>query len=256
MSDEKKKDDKPEDTKANQKSESVSRRKFLKNAGIATGGVVGGALLGGIFTQSLTSNETKPASTEEPEELIDYRETRQFFKRKVDFDVLSIATERIFPEDDNGPGAIGLGVPYYIDKQLASPWGENAKDYMMKPFQLPDQTPLTRREIFIQGIRKINEVSQSEYGESFVNLEEDEQIGVLEMFDNNEIDMQYISSSQFFALLRQSTLEGCYSDPMYGGNKNMDGWRMKEYPGARLSYADFVEEEDFVSLEPVSLKTQ
>ena len=32
----------------------------------------------------------------------------QFFKNNRDFEVLSNATERIFPKDDLGPGAIGL----------------------------------------------------------------------------------------------------------------------------------------------------
>lgn len=51
-----------------------------------------------------------------------------------DFNILSNATERIFPEDDLGPGAKGLDVPYFIDHQLAGQYGSNSKEYMHGPF--------------------------------------------------------------------------------------------------------------------------
>src|SRR5690625_4636961 len=108
----------------------VSRRRFLKNTGMVAGGVVGGSLLGGLLTNQYQSKEdtkTKGAQT------YNLQEARMFFSREEDFNTLSAATERIFPEDDNGPGAIELGVPYFIDKQLASFWGNNAKSYMHDP---------------------------------------------------------------------------------------------------------------------------
>src|SRR5690625_1275384 len=107
-----------------------SRRRFLKNTGILAGGVVGGSVLGGLLTnQFQTKPEVKEAEIEK-----DLQEARMFFDRKEDFNVLSAATERIFPEDENGPGAIELGVPYFIDKQLASGYGMNEKEYMQGPF--------------------------------------------------------------------------------------------------------------------------
>lgn len=33
----------------------------------------------------------------------------------------------------------------------------------------------------------------------------------------------------------------------------MEGWRMKEFPGAYMSYTDVVEAEEFVKKEPMSL---
>lgn len=232
--------------------ENVSRRKFLKSSGIAAGGVVGGALLGSLLGNPFKS---EPSTKVQPLS-IDYGETRQFFKRKSDFDILNFATETIYPEDEHGAGAIKLGVPYYIDKQLASPWGQNAEDYMSKPFIKKDQTSLNRGEVFLRGLRKLNEVAQKEHEDEFKNLEAEKQIELLKKFEADEVKMEFVSSAYFFELLRQTTLEGCYCDPMYGGNKNMEGWKMKEFPGARLSYTDYVEEEDFVALDPVSLKTQ
>ena len=40
-----------------------------------------------------------------------------------------------------------------------------------------------------------------------------------------------------FLRLRQLTLEGTFSDPFYGGNKNFAGWDLLRYPGPRLAVA-------------------
>ncbi|SDI64335.1 gluconate 2-dehydrogenase subunit 3 family protein [Natribacillus halophilus] len=239
----------------------ISRRTFIKNTGLVTGGIVGGGLLGGIIGnqwQTGTQTETGGA-TDEEDDTNDFDEARMFFSRDMDFNVLSAATERIFPEDDNGPGAIALGAPYFIDKQLAGQWGVNAKEYMRGPFQEGEpeqgyQSAMTRGEIFTQGVRRINDVSDEQFDENFDDLEEEQQNEILSAFDNDEVDMDGVSSTLFFSLLRQATIEGVYSDPLYGGNRNMDGWRMKEYPGAQPAYIDVIESEEFVEMEPLSLR--
>lgn len=231
-----------------EKVDNISRRNFVKNSSIAVGGVAGGLVLGGLFGNPFKTEQT--ATTTKP--ITKFTEALQFFTRKEDFDTLAAATEVIFPEDDNGPGAIELGVPYYIDKQLASLWGKNADDYMMRPFG-KEEIPLTRGDIMIQGIRKINIESQNSHKEDFRDLEEDNQIAILQRFESGEVEMNLISSTSFFALLRQLTIEGCYCDPLHGGNNNMDGWKMKEFPGAYMSYTDVVEAKEFVYKEPKSL---
>jgi gluconate 2-dehydrogenase gamma chain len=45
----------------------------------------------------------------------------------------------------------------------------------------------------------------------------------------------------FFAHLWQSTVEGFFSDPVYGGNRNMVSWRMIGFPGAYASYYSLVD---------------
>lgn len=271
---------KPDDTTNNGKG-GMSRRTFLKNTGLVAGGVVGGSLLGGLLTNQMQKPETKTQTEQMSGGLQD---ARMFFSRKEDFDVLSAATERIFPEDDLGPGAIALGVPYFIDKQLNGEWGMNAKEYMNGPFyqneqvqgaqnnnrkqdqqgpntetQQPTPTPryqtrLRRNEIFLLGLREMENVAQKEYGTSFVNLEGPQQDEVLTMFEEGKVPMKGYDSKNFFNLLRQTTIEGAYSDPLYGGNKDMMGWKMKEYPGPRAEYLSTIEEEDFLVMEQQSLK--
>lgn len=246
----------PKDQLDNQGEELVdsSRRKFLRNTGIATGGLMGGLILGGLLGNPFTSEKES-----EPEPITDKTagaslptEAMQFFTRKEDFDTAAAAAEVIYPEDEHGPGAIGLGVPYYIDKQLVTPWGRNADDYMKRPFRL-GETPLTRGEIMLKGLRKLNAESLEEYQVEFKDLEENAQIALLQRFEAGDVKMNYVSSAGFFALLRQLTIEGCYADPMYGGNKDMAGWKMKEFPGAHMSYRDVIESDEFVYKEPISL---
>ena len=42
----------------------------------------------------------------------------------------------------------------------------------------------------------------------------------------------------FFNALLQITMEGFFADPMYGGNRNMAGWKMVGYPGLPATYRE------------------
>src|SRR5699024_61534 len=160
---------------------------------------------------------------------------------------------------DYGPGAIDLGVPYFIDRQLAGAWGSNTRDYMKGPFQQGSETqgyqaPLTRGEVFLQGLRQINQIAIENYDEPFFDLKEEDRVSILTEFSEGEVDMQSGPSDRFFNMLRTAVLEGAYADPLYGGNKNMAGWRMKQHPGAVMSYLEVIEEEEFVEMDPIPLK--
>jgi len=49
-------------------------------------------------------------------------------------------------------------------------------------------------------------------------------------------------------------MEGMFADPVYGGNRNMAGWKMIGYPGARYDYRDWVERHnERYPLPPVSI---
>jgi gluconate 2-dehydrogenase gamma chain len=55
-------------------------------------------------------------------------------------------------------------------------------------------------------------------------------------------------------LLLQNTQEGFFADPIYGGNRDMAGWKLVGFPGARYDYRDWVERHNEVyPLPPVSI---
>lgn len=248
-------------------SKNYSRRDFLKTSGIATGALIGGGIIGGLIganagQDGATSTSTPPNAppNQGGSETGSAGGLRglQFFKNNAEFEILAQATERIFPEDDLGPGAIALGVPYFIDGQLAGAYGENSKEYMQPPFFPGESTQgyqsrLRRNEMFRQGMEIMQREAQSRFNADFVDLEGEQMDEILTAFQEDEIQMKGVSSLFFFRLLRQATLEGAYADPIYGGNQNMEGWRMKNFPGHQAAYINEIESEEFVEIEPQSL---
>jgi gluconate 2-dehydrogenase gamma chain len=242
------------------KVKNLSRRDFLKTSGVATGALIGGSLLGGLIGYNANNATTKPTDTKHGghTETGTLDKGRMFFTSDREFQVLSNATERIFPKDDLGPGAIELGVPYFIDSQLAGQYGSNSKEYMQGPFAVGAptqgyQSRLSRAEIFRQGIAKMEAEASSRFDKGFSDLEGAQMDEILTAIQKDEIKMEGTTSTFFFRLLRTATLEGAYSDPMYRGNNNMDGWRMKEFPGHQMAYINVIDSEKFQKIEPQSL---
>jgi len=236
----------------------LSRRKFIKNSGIAVGGLAAGGVIGSVIPwRKNTETSEQQKAGHETKGTKNYNQALMNFT-KAEFAVVDAASERIFPKDDNGPGASELGVAFYIDHQLAGSYGFNARDYMEPPFFHGEdvqgyQGRLKRREIFKIGIRELQNYSHQQFDKGFTKLTEDEQDTVLKDFQEDKVKLATISTSGFFELLRSATLEGLYSDPLYGGNVDMDGWRMKNYPGNVMSYKDIIEK-DFQEIEPSSLQ--
>lgn len=236
-----------------------SRRKFLRNTGYVAGGAIGGGLLSSFFGVNLLGTKQPSQKSDMADSADAYNRALMYFTRKKDFDVLSAATERIFPEDENGPGAIGLGVPYFIDHQLAGGYGNNEREYTMGPFSEGTdyqgyQSPLKRHDIFMQGILALEKESQKEHGEAFVNLDGEQQDTILQKFEADKVKLKNVSSAYFFDQLRTATLSGAYADPLYGGNANMSGWQMKEFPGNQMTYLKEIDSKEFIEFEPKSLK--
>src|SRR5699024_10182234 len=137
--------------------------------------------------------------------------------------------------------AIDLGVPYFIDHQLAGGYGNNEREYTMGPFSEGTdyqgyQSPLKRHEIFMQGVLALEKESQEEHGEAFVDLDGEDQDAILEKIEENEIDLENTNSAYFYDQLRTATLSGAYADTIYGGNANMEGWQMKKFRGNQMNY--------------------
>ncbi|OJH18230.1 dehydrogenase [Bacillus obstructivus] len=248
------------DEKNQETPESLSRRRFIKNTGYVVGGVAVGGVVGSLLPfgnrkneKESTKNNQKVAGTNAE----NFNQALMYFTQEQ-FNIVNAATERIFPEDDNGPGAKALGVAFFIDHQLAGEWGFNGREYMQPPFYHGEkvqgyQGRLKRREIFDIALQEIQNHSMDKYKKRFVELSGDEQDAVLKDFEEDKVKITTISPSGFFSMLRSATLEGVYSDPLYGGNINMNGWKMRDYPGNQMAYAEIIEQ-DFKKIAPQSLR--
>src|SRR5699024_11144466 len=117
----------------NETEKTFSRRNFLKMSGMATGSLDAGTYLGTLLKDDPTQPESADTETEggqsgdggQQPEAPDYGKAYKFFQKQEDFATIEAAAERIFPEDDNGPGAIGLGIAWFIDHELAGGYGSN-----------------------------------------------------------------------------------------------------------------------------------
>ncbi|WP_308640148.1 gluconate 2-dehydrogenase subunit 3 family protein [Paenibacillus silvisoli] len=238
----------------------------MKTTGYTIGSLVIGGALSSIIgcgkkedtTNNNTSAAAPPANTDTTkEEARNYNRALMFFTQEQ-FRIVESASERIFPEDENGPGAKSLGVAFFIDHQLAGDYGFNGRDYMSPPFYSGEkeqgyQGRLKRREIYEIGLRELENYSNAKYQKGFAALAPEEMDTVLKDFESDTAKLTTISASGFFKMLRTNTLEGAYSDPLYGGNTNMNGWRMRGYPGNQMSYAATIDK-GYTKLEPSSLQ--
>ncbi|WP_339227035.1 gluconate 2-dehydrogenase subunit 3 family protein [Oceanobacillus sp. FSL K6-2867] len=248
------------DNENNQQANTTStRRAFLKNSGITFGGIVIGGTIGGLLGNVKEEPTEQPAPA--PVAEVANPNVALMFFTPDEYQTTNAAVERIFPEDENGPGAMELNAAIYIDHQLASQWGVNAKDYRLGPFYKPEPTQgeqikLLRQDLFRLGLKRLDNYSSENYEKQFLDLEAEEQDGVLAAFEEGKAgSISGVSTTEFFKLLRQLTLEGVYADPMYGGNKEMLGWEMRKYPGTRMGYINEIQKKDFVELEPNSLQS-
>ena len=238
-----------------------TRRSFLLNSGLTVGGVVLGGALGSLIGKSETVNVSKQVMNHSSE-TSNHNQALMYFTPDQ-FKVVEAASEAIFPKTDAGPGAKELLVAYYIDHQMAGSFGLNTKEYMTGPFfsseAIPEQgyqTHLKRQEVMDLGIVALSAEAKKRYDARFFELEEEEQIAILSDFEADKVKLSgSISSKFFFSLLRKVTIEGAYADPMYGGNKDMAGWKMKNFPGHQGSYTH-LEKDEFVVVEPKALNSQ
>ncbi|MEM5387268.1 gluconate 2-dehydrogenase subunit 3 family protein [Paraburkholderia phymatum] len=159
------------------------------------------------------------------------------------------AVDRLIPEDGLGPGALKAGVPEYIDRQMETAYGHGKLWYMQGPFH-PDQPPelgyqmnMTPRDIYRHGIKECDGYCAKRYGgKTFSQLETKLQDAVLLDIEHNKVHFDTVPARTFFSLLLGNTKEGFLADPIYGGNKDMIGWKLVGFPGARADFADWIEQ--------------
>jgi gluconate 2-dehydrogenase gamma chain len=232
-----------------------SRRSFLKSASLAVGGaVVGGGIIGGLL-----KNKPKQGSSEHQMTMTEENPQALMFLTPEHYKVCAAAADRIFPPDTHGPGGKELGCAIFIDHQLAGAFGSMSKEYTMGPFQKGTKTQgyqsrLVRSQIFILGFTALQAEAKKRYNNDFATIKPEEQDAILKDFEADKVAISGVSSKMFFSMLAASTIEGVYADPMYGGNKNMAGWKMKNFPGAQDSYYDVIEKDGLIKREPKALK--
>jgi gluconate 2-dehydrogenase gamma chain len=171
---------------------------------------------------------------------------------------LLAAVERLIPADEKWPGAAEAGVVNYIDLQMAGQWGKGELLYRHGPFRkgIPSQgyqLEYTPAELFRRSILAIDK-HFSVQGKLFDQLSPTEKDAYLTRLEKGNIDLDGVPSNTFFDFLLKHTLEGFFSDPIYGGNKNKIAWKMIGFPGAYSDYYDLIDKHGVeLRREPLSI---
>jgi gluconate 2-dehydrogenase alpha chain len=138
--------------------------------------------------------------------------------------------ERMFPADENGPGATEIGVVAYLDGALAGAYADKVEPYRL-------------------GLAALDRAAKQLCGKSFADCEVERQDELVGKLERGELpDFLTPPQQGFFDMLREHLQEGLFADPAYGGNRDKLGWRFLGHPGVWLENSA---EEQF-SAEPVT----
>jgi len=213
--------------------ETIPRRDFLKGAIVGTAALAtaGPAPAEAQTTASASAAQTSP----DAEPLLTLTATEHAF--------IVAAVDTIIPADELSPSGSACGVATFIDRQLAGAYGMGARLYRQGPFpkakpELGYQLSLNPREFFRAGIESANAWTRKTYGKDFDRLSETERETALRAMEDGKAPFPGFSSRMFFDALLQITMEGFFADPIYGGNRDMAGWKMVGYPGLPATYRE------------------
>ena len=173
---------------------------------------------------------------------------------------VTAAADRIIPPDETGPSASQAGVHDFIDFQLAGAYGAGSHLYLGGPWPtgMPSQgiqRRLAPAALYRTAIAEIEAwIGSRHAGASFASLTADRQDEALRLLEAGQASLHSIDGAAFFTMLLENVRGGYFSDPVYGGNRDMAAWRMIGFPGARYDYSAWVSRHgEQVALEPVSL---
>ncbi|GAA1930977.1 gluconate 2-dehydrogenase subunit 3 family protein [Microbacterium aoyamense] len=124
----------------------------------------------------------------------------------------------IIPSDDEHPGAREAGVVDFIDGALAG------HDAAWQP-------------AYTVALTGLADYCLAEFGGTYETLADDARGVVLAGLSAGELNGTDATWTKgFFGVLWQHTVQGFLCDPVYGGNKDMVGWKAVGFPGAQYGY--------------------
>lgn len=214
----------------------LDRRQLLTGASVVGGAVVAAAVLGPgsalassahtarpVIWLNQSPTAATPAAAPGATPVADLATYVPNHLTAAELTTLKAALDRIIPADDLGPSANDMGVFVYIDKSFG---GLHA-----------DALPL-----YQAGLAALDTAAGSG---GFAGLDAAKQDEILTAAEGGAPEATPTASrggvtvnvpAGFFAELLAHTREGMFSDPIYGGNVNFQGWDLVSYPGIKLQW--------------------
>jgi gluconate 2-dehydrogenase gamma chain len=129
---------------------------------------------------------------------------------------LDAFASRIIPSDDGTPGAREARAVHFIDRGLTGAMAASREQYAV-------------------GLAALDSLAMERGGVAFCFLSAAEQDAIIEAMTQNAIAAYPMLNAGFFNTVRTHTIEGTFSDPYYGGNRDFVGWALLGYPGVRIA---------------------
>jgi gluconate 2-dehydrogenase gamma chain len=202
----------------------LGRRDFLK-----------GAVVGGAAAATPHLSESAQAQQQRAAEPAAAGYTFLNFAEAAFVEAL---VDHMVPADELTPKGTDIGVNIYIDRALAGGWGKGERLYMQGPWKLgvPSQgyqLPLTPAQLYRAGIEATNTHCGKTYGKTFDLLDALQREEVLVALSSGKLVFDNGPPARvFWTTLYQTVMEGMFSDPIHGGNRDKAGWKLIGFPGA------------------------
>lgn len=117
------------------------------------------------------------------------------------------------------------------------------------------QSRLSPRDVYRIGIAALDRYAQQQYEQLFKDLDAKDQdtiVGDMAKGNIDDFDPE-LTAQSFFQNLRRHTAEGMFSDPAYGGNRDLVGWKLIGYPGAQRAYMPIEFQTEGTDRQPQSM---
>jgi gluconate 2-dehydrogenase gamma chain len=219
-----------------------TRRGFLKGAAVGASAIAGAGIAPQAFAKD-KEHQHKTAAAESAETAPRQRasgEGHGAFFNDEDGATVSAFAERLMPGAPGMPGARDADVLNYIDLALAGAYAD-------------------QQDFYRRGLAQLEAFCQNNYKASFTRLDAARQDAVIAALEEGKAQgFTWPTAQAFFATLRTHTIEGMFSDPVYGGNKDFAGWRLVGFPGAQplFTTADMQSKEAFTRSPILGLQGQ
>jgi gluconate 2-dehydrogenase gamma chain len=150
---------------------------------------------------------------------------------------IEAVVDHMVPADELSPKGTDIGINIFIDRALAGGWGKGDRLYMQGPWKtgVPNQgyqLPLTPAQLYRAGIPAANAHCVKTYGKAFDKITEAQREEFLIAWRAGKVAFEAGPPARvFFAMLYQNVMQGMFSDPIHGGNRDKAGWNLIGFPG-------------------------
>jgi gluconate 2-dehydrogenase gamma chain len=214
------------------------RRDFLK-----------GAVVGGAAAATGTVAAPVPAEAQaQPPQAAPAAQPGYAFLNIEEAAFVEALVDHMVPADDLSPKGTDIGINIFIDRALTGGWGKGERLYMQGPWKrgTPNQgyqLPLTPAQLYRAGIEATNAHCRKTYGgKPFDRLDAKQREEVLVGLSEGKITFENGPPARtFWGTVYATVMQGMFSDPIYGGNRDKAGWKLIGFPGAIAVHRENVE---------------